>query len=156
VLSALSLLQRAVDCCALPIPLRVAIVGGSRTGKSTLAHRIGVDCAVQVRNTDDLIRDHDWSAVSLEVSRWLDEPGEWIIEGAAVVRALRKWMRLHPGGSLDGLLVVYLDHHVTSVTRGQATLSKGVRAIWREIEDELRARGARIVELEALAPAGAE
>ena len=48
-----------------------------------------------MRHTDD-VKHLEWSAASLEVATWFDAPGPWIVEGAAAVRALRKWLATNP------------------------------------------------------------
>lgn len=131
-----------------PIPAKVVIVGGPRTGKTTLAIRLGAaDQSRRVRHTDELIGKFAWGKDSEEVARWLDEPGEWVIEGVTAVRALRKWMVNNPEGRLDGVLVISLPRPVVTQTSGQASTSKGVATIWSFIESQLRSRGADVREL---------
>ena len=132
---------------AQPIPARVVIVGGPRTGKTTLAIRIGAEQSRRVRHTDTLIGQFAWGKDSEEVARWLDEPGEWIIEGVTAVRALRKWMVNNPEGRLDGVLVISLTKPVVTQTSGQASAAKGVATVWVGIENQLRARGADVREI---------
>jgi hypothetical protein len=143
---AASVLERAVNNCVLPVPLRAVIIGGPRTGKTTLGDRMGSECAVRVRHIDDLIK-LGWGEDSKVAATWIDDPGEWIIEGVAAVRALRKWMANNPGKRLDGLLVVYLRQAVVPLTPAQFSTVKGVHTIWLGIEPELRSRGAEIREL---------
>ena len=144
VVESLSLLERAVATRALPIPLKTVIVGGPRTGKTTLGDRIGAECSVAVRHTDELVGKLAWGDDSLEVARWFDEPGEWVIEGVTAVRALRKWMSNNPGKLLVGVLVIYLRSPMVAQTSGQVSTSKGVQTIWSGIENELGIRGADV------------
>lgn len=78
--------------------LRIVVVGGPRTGKTTYAHSLSphVRCSDSKSHggdADDRLdlppRDR-WSAVSSEVATWFDAPAPWVIEGIAVSRALRK------------------------------------------------------------------
>lgn len=140
---------------------RICIVGGPRTGKTTLActlfERERCNCSgvrvvygqtygmharecdawlpddIRLRHTDDLIAHHDWSAASLEASKWLDEPGPWIIEGVALSRALRKWRDAHPGepAPVDKIIRLTVPH--VSLTKGQTTMAKGEETVFSEI-----------------------
>lgn len=128
---------------------RIAITGGPRTGKTTLASRIGGDWhgsgldSFEIRGTDDLIGKFDWSDASAEVATWFDAPGPWIIEGVAVSRALRKWMANHPGGPPPVDRVIYLSEPHESLSTGQASMAKGVRKVHDEIEPWLNEHGIR-------------
>ncbi len=128
--------------------MRIAICGGPRTGKTTLACSIGGEPGVVLRATDDLIATHDWSAASAEAATWFDtEPGPMVVEGTAVVRAIRKWLRAHPDGRpVD--VVKLLTRPKVPLTPGQAAMAKGHAKIWAEVEPELRRRGVAI-EVEA-------
>jgi hypothetical protein len=121
---------------------RIVITGGPRTGKTTLSESLGDRCGHNnIRHTDDLIGKLDWSAASLEVSRWFDEPGPWIIEGVAVSRALRKWREAHPGEPPPVDQVIYLHTPYEALSKGQATMAKGVETVHAEIEPWLRQYG---------------
>lgn len=143
---------------------RICIVGGPRTGKTTLAtemantgefrwdpalsetqaYGMGLD---RLRHTDDLIATHDWSAASLEVSSWLDAPGPWIIEGVALSRALRKWREAHPGEPPPVDKVIRLTTPHVALTKGQATMAKGEETVWQEIAGWLYAAGVQRAEM---------
>lgn len=117
---------------------RIVIAGVPRAGKTTLAATMA-----NVRHTDDLIGKLDWSAASLEVSRWLDEPPPWVIEGVAVGRALRKWLSFNPVGKPCDVAWWFGAPRVP-LEPGQATMAKGCVSVWAEIEPALRARGVEI------------
>lgn len=119
----------------------VVIVGGPGSGKSYLAHLADPERR-RTRCTDDLTGVLEWSEVSAEVARWIDEPGPWIIEGVATARALRKWLRAStsPAGLIVLMAKPYIDRG-----KGQAAMAKGVATVWREIAPELLARGARVL-----------
>lgn len=138
---------------------RIVIVGGPRTGKTTLADRLGGEADdatyarlsprarrkhTRVRHTDDLIRMLAWSEASQAIAdQWLAEPGPWIIEGVAAVRGLRKWLRAHPTGAPCDTIIVCSKPKVAR-TDGQERMAKGHDKIWAEIRDELERRGVRI------------
>ena len=125
--------------------MRICIIGGPKTGKSTLARQLGTELGTTVKCTDpksmggdaddrlDLPQCERWSAISEDVSHWLDEPGPWIIEGVALVRALRKWRARNPGQPppCDRLLVLSLKRART--TPQQDAMSKGVHTVFREL-----------------------
>lgn len=117
------------------ISMRIAIAGGPRCGKTTLAATMG-----EARHTDDLIGQLDWSAASTEVSTWLNEPGPWIIEGVALPRALRKWLLANPEGKPCDVVHWLIAPH-EELTSRQLGMLRGCETVWGEIEGELRRRG---------------
>lgn len=125
---------------------RICITGGPRTGKTTLAEKLqcsslanGMTGAL-LHHTDDLIA-LGWSEASQAASEWLDEPGPWIIEGVAVSRALRKWRDQHPGEAPPVDQVIFLHTPHEPLSKGQATMAKGVESVHSEIEPWLREHG---------------
>lgn len=123
---------------------QIIICGAPRTGKSTLAVRAGERYGLPVKFGDSLVGSHEWSDASLEVSTWIDDPGNWIIDGVVSVRAIRKWLNRNQTMSL-GALVVYLRDPIQVQTDKQRSMSKAIETIWREIEPELIARGTKII-----------
>lgn len=118
---------------------RVAITGGPKTGKTTLAKRMG-----RAYSTDDLI-DLGWSEASEAASRWFDAKGPLLAEGVAVPRALRKWLERNPKGKpIDRLIV--LREPKRTLTKGQLTMGKGLQTVLKEIRPELERRGVIIEE----------
>jgi len=113
---------------------RIAIAGGPKTGKTTLASRYE-----NPRHTDD-VQALGWSESSDEVCRWFDSKGPLVIEGVIVCRALRKWLRRNRTGKpVDR--VIYLNDVHRPLTLGQRNLAKGCRTVFNEIRDELVSRG---------------
>lgn len=124
---------------------RLVIGGGPRSGKTTLAVELALKAGVggRVRHTDGLKDSHGWSEMSLEVSRWFDEPGPWVIEGAAAFRALRKWLA-NGGEGKPCDRVLYLTGSYEELDGWQAGMVKAIRTVFQEIEGELRKRGVEI------------
>lgn len=123
---------------------RICIIGGPRTGKTTLAGLIAPALRVLPRGTDSLVGVLEWSDASLMVASWFAEPGPWVIEGVAVVRALRKWLVAHPEGKpCDRVVLLTVAHEHRE--KGAESMAKGHDTIWAEVEPLLVARGVSIV-----------
>jgi len=136
--------------------LRVVIVGGPRTGKSTLADRIAAKYlqrpeqerqampGLSLLRTDDLIQTHDWSEVSAIAADWLETPGAFVIEGVATARALRKWLAQNPGTPLNAVIVLTAKPF-DELTKEQSAMDKGVSTVWNKIVIDLLKRGAKVI-----------
>lgn len=134
---------------------RIVILGGPKTGKTTLATQIaygdGGDRTFtrspvppSIRHTDDLIH-FGWSEASQHIAdEWLTQPGPWIIEGVAVVRALRKWREAHPGERPPVDRVIRLTTPHVALSKGQAAMAKGEETVWWEIEAWLEMHEVRV------------
>jgi hypothetical protein len=123
--------------------LRIVIAGAPRTGKTTLALELGGRLDAQVLHTDSVIH-LGWSEASLEVTTWFIQPGPWIVEGVAAVRALRKWLRVLP--NLEPCdLVIWLDEPVVEQSSKQRILGKGCETVWEQTLPLLQACGVRVV-----------
>lgn len=137
---------------------RIVILGGPKTGKTTLAGEIWrkavaawvaehgpiVDLEGPVlMHTDDVMH-LGWSEASEAASKWFDTSGPWIIEGVAVVRALRKWRDAHPGEPPPVDRVIRLTTPHVELTSGQATMAKGEDTVWLEVEPWLVEHGVSI------------
>src|SRR5882672_11168613 len=114
--------------------MRVAITGGPKTGKTTLA---GPDA----KHTDDLIAAKGWSEISSLAALWFNQPDPNLcVEGVAVPRALRKWLQTYPTGKpVDELVILTRTHE--NLTREQENMGKGHDTVLREISKELKTRG---------------
>lgn len=124
---------------------RVVVIGSPRAGKTTYADKRGRRDGVEVRHTDDLIGELAWSEGSARVaSDWFAQPGPWIIEGVAAVRALRKWLRYNAEGKPCEEIVL-LEEPWVALNDGQARMAKGCSKVWAEVEGQLRARGVEVV-----------
>ncbi len=123
---------------------RVVIGGGPCTGKTQLSMHVASVLGVTARHTDDLIGHLDWSGASEEVSRWMAEPGPWVIEGVATVRALRKALTASPAAPCT--ILHWLSGPFEPLTKGQLSMTKGCDTVLAGIRPELEARGVLIVE----------
>lgn len=126
---------------------RLVIVGGPRSGKTTIADSL-LPSGTKVRHTDDLMMTHDWSAASQHVAdKWFTEPGPWVIEGVATARALRKWLASNPAGRPCDF-VLLLDGAWLELTRGQEVMRKGAFTVWKQIDNDVRVRGIPVIHAE--------
>ena len=118
--------------------MKRAIVGGPKTGKTTLAPN-----AV---HTDSLIGpDGKWTSDHTVVAAQAIGVLDGDIEGTRTAHALREWLRMHPEGKpVDE--VIYLRTPHQPLTRGQHIQTKGIDTVMREIRPELERRGVRIQE----------
>lgn len=122
---------------------RILVAGWPRVGKTFLANRLGRELGADVLHTDDLIATHDWSAASLEVSAWMEDPAPSVIEGMAVPRAIRKWLSRNAEGT-PGDVLYWSAKPREELTSRQIGMGKGCDTVLNEIRDELVKRGMRI------------
>jgi hypothetical protein len=129
-------------------PQRILIAGGPGTGKSTLsrqlATRMGLDHHA-IHHTDDLMGVLEWSEASAEVARWLEEPGPWICEGVATIRALRKWTAAHPDSPRPPFDRWYLlERPLVDRKPGAIAMAKGIETVLAEVRATFLSRGTSI------------
>jgi len=100
---------------------RLAIAGGPRAGKTTLARYAA--SGRYLLSTDSLIGlpEAEQSAAVLTA---LDGRAEFVVEGCLVARALRK------GLAVDAVL--WLDGSKLKLTAGQAQQAKAIRTVFNE------------------------
>jgi adenylate kinase family enzyme len=119
---------------------RTVIVGGPRTGKTTLAKKLGR----KTLSSDD-VRHLGWSEASEHIATHMGRGNDGVIEGVATARALRKWLASHPEGKPCDEVIHLKTPHV-ECSKGQAAMGKGCETVFAEIEPELRRRGVVIRE----------
>ena len=111
---------------------RIVVCGGPRCGKTSIAVRASERYGRPVLYGDALIGQLPWSEATLEVSRWFDVEGEWIVEGVVCVRALRKWLARNPGVE-PPFRVLRLTVGVHELSDAHSGMAKGEATIWDEI-----------------------
>ena len=116
--------------------MKIAIYGGAKTGKTTFSERFK-----DAYHTDDLIG-LGWSELSEKASYWFDKE-DFCIEGVAVGRALRKWMKRNNGKPCDTLY--WMNTPFIELTPEQKNMNKGCETIFNEIKGELIKRGVQII-----------
>lgn len=116
--------------------MRLLIIGVPKAGKTTTALKV---CqGVPIRHVDDLISSHGWSDVSAEVYKWLTQPGDFVIEGCAGVRALRIWLQTHQ--ELPDFEVLWMGTAKIVDTPKQASYGRGCTTVYEECFKEIRKR----------------
>lgn len=127
---------------------RIAITGGPRTGKTTLAAKLAKESSLPIVCTDDF-KELGWSEASTHVANLIAKSEPAIIEGVAVPRALRKALEAAPDERpLDKLIVVepsrrWHEKH-SPQSHGQRAMGKGVHTVLEEILPDLRRLGVEI------------
>lgn len=116
----------------------VAIIGGPKTGKTTLANKMAARLGITPVHTDDFIP-MGWSESSAHVATMFGSRCPVIIEGVTIPRALRKFLAASEEKPCDR--VIFLTVPMVDRNMGQSSMSKGIDAVWSEIEDELSRRG---------------
>ncbi len=121
--------------CMAYLP-RVVVCGGPRAGKTAVAVRASERYSRPVFFGDALIGNLSWSDASMEVSRWFDREGEWIIEGVVCARALRKWLARNDGRKRT-FDVVRVTDGIHDRSDAQSAKAKGEATVWDEIAPAL-------------------
>jgi adenylate kinase family enzyme len=114
---------------------KILIIGGPRTGKSTLASERSEAEGLPIHHLDDL-SDRGWSEQSDQIAEELSHDGPWIKEGVSGVRGLRKWLQRNPGKVPD-FEIIHLTEPRAEQSVGQAAMQKGHNKIWGEVEREI-------------------
>lgn len=116
---------------------RILITGAPNTGKTYMAVAQSIRLGCQLFHTDDLI-EIGWSEASGEVAKLLGRPGPWIIEGVAVPRAIRKWLKTAGPMAAPCDRLIVLRHSWAELTPGQQTMAKGVATVLAAVLKDAR------------------
>jgi adenylate kinase family enzyme len=115
--------------------MRIVITGPPQSGKSTVGSILSAVFGIPLWQTDSLLPENlEWSEYSRRVAEWFDRPGDWIIEGVVVPRAVRKWMAMHP--TVDppfDKFILLREPQNNLVKLGQQTMGKQVIALSEEL-----------------------
>lgn len=122
--------------------MRILVAGVPRAGKTTLAKKLGEERSLAVRHSDSLIG-LGWSESSAAAAAWMNDSSDWLIEGVAVPRALRKWLAANAGAPCD--TIYWMPAPRVQLTQGQRSMAGGCITVWAEILPTLTARGVEVV-----------
>lgn len=138
--------------------LRIVVVGGPRSGKSTYARRwrsSGVptlcgDPLSTVKEPEDGVEylpegipfAGDDGAAAWIVAHWFPRPGPWVAEGHVMARALR---RAADRRVCDRVVVFDVPHPQAMVTPRQLSMGKGVQTVWETVRREIERQGVEVV-----------
>lgn len=119
--------------------MKYVIIGGPRTGKTTLGTKLAEAAGLPLKSTDDL-RHMDWDDVTPIVVQWLVDPEPCVVEGVRAVHALR----IIQDHDLVKFRIVLLLHPQVELTGKQMAMADGILTIYRRIRERLRVSGAEI------------
>lgn len=119
--------------------MKYVIIGGPRTGKTTLGQKLAEAARVPLRSTDDL-KHLDWDDVTPIVVQWLLDPNPCVIEGVRAIHALR----VIQDYDLREFKIILLIQPQVEQTGRQMAMADGILGIYRRIKDRLRVQGAEI------------
>ena len=135
---------------------RIVIVGGPRTGKSTLARELRLlgfptlcgDPESKVKEVEvgveylpeGLPVSGDDGAAQWVADNWFTRPGPWCCEGWVMARALRRWgafeNQIHPrrlAMPCERIIVLRRQYQAAVTKAGQVAQHKGVFTVWDTI-----------------------
>lgn len=124
--------------------MRTVIVGGPRTGKTTLARKLVEAQGVVGISTDDYMS-LPWADVPDAVVTRLSRLNDFVLEGVQAARVLRRWyISDESAPQIDR--VICLWRTVAPVNRGQAAMGKGIQTVFAEVMPLLHASGVEVVD----------
>jgi len=117
---------------------KILIIGGPKGGKTTRARQLSLTHGIPIQHFDSYISKYDWSEMSDQIAKWLDDPGPWIKEGVAGSRGLRKWLRKNK--KIPDFEIIVLNEPKMKLTQGQDRMHKNHSKILKECMDEIEQR----------------
>lgn len=126
------------------------IVGGPRTGKSSLARLIRqrLHIPTYCGDPESAVKETErgvWylpeglgfgsEATQYIIDFWLDDPADKVLEGHNMARVIRKWIEQNDAAKRpwDRVIVFSTQHEPAVTMKGQRSLHTGTMSVWREI-----------------------
>lgn len=141
--------------------MRIVVIGGPRTGKTTYATKLAKQYGVHLGSTgkrteqedglvstDNYMKRANWKTLPDVVIKDLKDRDSFVLEGTQAARVLRRWLKESPKEAKIDKVLVFNRPWVTRNT-GQEAMAKGVRTILRDMEPLLREAG---IEVEHMTP----
>jgi len=119
--------------------VKYVIIGGPRTGKTTLGTQLAEAAGVPLQSTDSL-KHLDWEDVTPIVVSWLLDPTPSVVEGVRAIHALR----VIQDHDLVNFRVILLLLPQVEQTGKQMAMADGILTIYRRIRERIRAHGAEV------------
>lgn len=117
---------------------KILIIGGPRCGKTTHAIDLGRRTGIETEHYDWMIDRYGWSEVSDVIAEGLNDQGDWIREGVAGVRGLRKWLRRNPG--IPPFKIVVMNTPFIPMTPEQRRMHAGTTTMINQVMAEVERR----------------
>lgn len=125
---------------------RVAIAGFCRSGKTSIAGKIGQQYGLQFRSTDDIRQpSRNFWTWGKQTSEWMNEDAPWIIEGVCVVSGLFYQMNHRMRPLVD--VVLWACQPVTEPTDPQGRLNEKIGTARCMVESWLLEHGVEQYEM---------
>lgn len=132
---------------------RIVIVGGPGSGKSTLARKFRAEglptfCGDPSSKAKEVEPDvtylpeglpfaGDGGGADWVAQNWFVMPGNWLLEGQIMARALRRWTEQYPQVFPFTKVIVLNWQHRPNPLPGQLAMAKGVMTVWNGIKHRL-------------------
>ncbi len=140
----------------------ILIIGWPGSGKTTLAKKFAAKYGLEHLSTDPqrfcfsgergIPDELDWSGGSQWVSdHYLGKPIKAVLEGCALPRSLRKWMKANPGKPVPCERLIHLTaNHLGAMKQGQISQGKGIDSVLAELWPWMARKVERVAQLDEL------
>ena len=140
--------------------MRIVVIGGPRTGKTTYATKLAREFGAHLASTgkrtpdesglvstDNYMRRANWGTLPDVVLKDLKDRDNWVLEGTQAARVLRRALKEDPSFKVDKVLV--FNRPWVTRNGGQEAMAKGVRTILKDMAPLLKKAG---IEVEHMTP----
>ena len=115
---------------------RILIVGGPRTGKTTLSRELQEETRLPTFHTDDFLHLKDFRAQTTATTNWLLVEPDYIVEGVHTVYALRRLLEERYEGEKPAPLpdlIHFCEKPFERLHTGQERLWRGVNTVMYDL-----------------------
>jgi len=118
---------------------RVCLVGVPQSGKTTMARKLS-ERGANVVHVDSLVTEN-FSRTRNRIIRLMRDTDGWVIEGVAVLWALKEVLRRDDGTVPACDRVIWLPSSRVALSAGQSHMAAGLHTVWKKVEPQLRKKG---------------